>query len=212
MDRTISPAEQIALWADRLRDMSATGLKYCHNAYDKNRYEIIQAMAVEMLAYATAQPLDSLRPLKTTIFTRMSPITAGTAAVIDGKGKILLMRRADNHLWAMPGGQMEVGESPAEAVVREAYEETGIRCTPKALTGVYDSRIWDEGLAQHVYKFTFWCEPQEQQGNEPFDAAETLETGWFAFEDLPQDLYPGHYKRISDAYNVRNGNVHAYFD
>ena len=115
---TISPAEQIAFWADKLRDLSATGLKYSNNAYDKKLYESIQEMAIEMLAFATAQPFESLLPLKSTIFSRLSPIVAGAAAVFDKEGKILLMRRADNSLWAMPGGLMEVGETPAEAVVR----------------------------------------------------------------------------------------------
>jgi len=209
---TISPAEQIAFWADRLRDLSAAGLQYSNNAYDKKRYESIQDMAIEMLAFATAQPVESLLPLKSTIFSRMSPTVVGAAAVINKNGKILLMRRVDNSLWAMPAGQMEVGETPAEAVVRETYEETGIWCVPKALVGVYDSRRWDEGILHHVYKFTFLCEPQEEQSYEPFDPLETLEIGWFPQADLPTTLYPGHYKRISDAYEVRKGNFKAYFD
>jgi ADP-ribose pyrophosphatase YjhB (NUDIX family) len=97
----------------------------------------------------------------------MSPVVAGVAAVIDTEGNILLMRRSDNQLWAMPGGQMEVGETPAEAVVRETVEETGIRCIPKALVGVYDSRIWDKGIPHHVYKFTFLCEPVSIQTMHP---------------------------------------------
>ena len=208
----MSTAEQIAFWADKLRDLSATGLEFANNDYDKTRYETIQNMAIEMLAYATAESLETLLPLKSTIFSRMSPTVAGAAAVINKEGKILLMRRKDNHLWAMPAGQMEVGETPADAVIRETYEETGIRCTPKALVGVYDSRIWDNGVAQHVYKFTFLCEPSDEQSNEPFDTLETLEIGWFDEGKLPENLYKGHFKRISDAYKVRSGNVRAYFD
>lgn len=207
-----SPAEKIALWADKLRDLSATGLEYAKDSYNKTRYEIIQNLAMEMLAFATEQPLEALLALKSTIFSRMSPVVAGAAAVIDKEGNILLMRRSDNHLWAMPAGQMEVGETPAEAVVRETYEETGVRCIPKALVGVYDSRIWDKGAAHHVYKFTFLCKPLDLENNEPFDMHETLEIGWFAENNLPKDLYEGHCKRISDAYRVRNGNFLAYFD
>jgi ADP-ribose pyrophosphatase YjhB (NUDIX family) len=151
-------------------------------------------------------------PLKSTIFSRMSPVVAGAAAVIDTEGNILLMRRSDNQLWAMPGGQMEVGETPAEAVVRETVEETGIRCIPKALVGVYDSRIWDKGIPHQVYKFTFLCEPVSIPNHASFDRHETLEIGWFAENDLPDDLDEGHFKRITDAYNVRNGHFPAYFD
>ncbi len=207
-----SPAERIALWADKLRDLSAAGLEYANNSYDKTRYEAIQNMAIEMLAYATDQPPETLVPLKSTIFSRMSPVVAGAAAVIDKDGKILLMRRTDNGLWSMPAGQMEVGETPAEAVARETLEETGVRCIPKALVGVYDSRRWDRGMLHHVYKFTFWCEPVEDQSVEAFDPHETLEIGWFPENELPADMHEGHRKRIADSYGVRNGTIKAHFD
>jgi 8-oxo-dGTP pyrophosphatase MutT (NUDIX family) len=143
----------------------------------------------------------------------MSPVVAGAAAVINSQGAILLMRRRDNGLWAMPAGQMEVGESPAEAVVRETYEETGVRCRPTALVGIYDARFWDNGPLQHVYKFTFLCEPLEGQQVDPFDPLETLETGWFDENALPETLYPGHRERIGDAYRVWQGDdSRAYFD
>ena len=207
----IPPAARIALWADKLRDLSATGLKYVKDPYDQDRYETLQNLALEMLAYATDQPLEALEPLKATVFRRMSPVVAGAAAVIDSEGKILLMRRTDNHLWAMPAGQMEVGETPAEAVIRETFEETGIRCFPRALVGVYDSRFSD-GSPQQVYKFTFWCEPVEDQPPAAFDPLETLEIRWFPENELPAELYPGHSQRIADAYRARSGNFPAYFD
>jgi len=207
-----TPAEMIAYWADKLRDLSATGLTYSENLYDKNRYETIQEMAMEMLAFATAQPLDTIKPLKETVFSRMSPVVAGTAAVINDDGKILLMRRSDNHLWVMPGGQMEVGETPAEAVVRETLEETGVCCVPQALSGIYDSRFWDSEKSQQVYKFTFLCKPADNKVATPSHAIEMLEIGWFDENSLPNDIYKGHVKRISDAYRVWKGDFRAHFD
>ena len=136
-----SPAKRIALWADKIRDLSATGLTYTDNLYDKTRYETLQQLAIEMVAFATDQPVDAITPLKATLFDRMSPVVTGAAAVINQTGQLLLMRRADNGLWVMPGGQLEVGESPAAGVVRETLEEPGVRCVPKALSG--------EGSALH---------------------------------------------------------------
>jgi hypothetical protein len=65
---------------------------------------------------------------------------------------------------------------------------------------------------QHIYKFTFLCEPQAGQNNDPFDPRETLEIGWFAENDLPEDLSEGHFRRISDAYQARHGDFRAHFD
>lgn len=208
----LSPSEKIALWADKIRDLSATGLNYSENIYDKTRYQEFQRLAMEMLAFATAQPIEALTPLQETIFTRMSPVVAGTAAVINKAGQILLMRRSDNQLWVMPGGQMQVGESPAEAVVRETFEETGIRCVAKALSGIYDSRFWDKSRNQHIYKFTFLCEPITEQAEMPSHSHETLECGWFDENKLPDDLYAGHVKRINDAYQIWKGVGVVHFD
>ena len=210
----MTPAEQIAFWSDRLRDMAATGLKYAENIYDRERYAAIQQIALEMLALATERPLAEIEPLRATIFTRGSPLLAGTAAVIGDDGKILLMRRSDTRLWNMPGGILEVGETPAAGVVREVLEETGVCCEPVALVGVYDNRLWEIGVIQHLYKFTFLCKPLDggQAREAPSHAIETLETGWFAEDDLPADLFAGHVKRVQDAFSLWRGEQPAFFD
>jgi ADP-ribose pyrophosphatase YjhB (NUDIX family) len=210
----MTPAEQIAFWADKLRDMAATGLKYSQNLYDHERYQSIQQIAIEMLALATERPIDELEPLRETIFSRSSPLVAGTAAIIGDDAKILLMRRSDNRLWNMPGGILEVGETPAGGVVREALEETGVRCEAVALVGVYDNRKWETNVAQHLYKFTFLCRPLDADlPHEPAShAIETLEIGWFAEDALPDDLFAGHVQRVHDAFRVWRGEQRAHFD
>lgn len=206
--------EQIALWADKLRDIAAAGLIYAPTIYDHERYQAIQSLAIDMLAAATGQERAALEPLRDTVFARMCPVVAGTAAVIDHSGKILLMRRADNRRWVLPGGMLEVGETPAEGVLREVLEETGVACLPVALVGVYDSRRWDSGTAQQIYKFTFLCRPDESRPPvwPPTFAIETLEIGWFAEQSLPDGLYEGHRQRLHDAFRVWRGDMRPYFD
>ena len=54
------------------------------------------------------------------------------------RGRLLLIRRGhDPHrgLWSLPGGRIEPGESPEEAVVREVREETGLAVTPERPVG-----------------------------------------------------------------------------
>lgn len=53
-------------------------------------------------------------------------IPAASAIVTNHEGKILLHRRSDNDLWALPGGSMDIGESISETAVREVKEETGL--------------------------------------------------------------------------------------
>jgi 8-oxo-dGTP pyrophosphatase MutT (NUDIX family) len=66
-----------------------------------------------------------------------SIVAAASAIVTNDKGEILLHRRVDNDLWALPGGGMEFGESIAGTIAREVYEETGLRVSPKYVVAVY---------------------------------------------------------------------------
>jgi ADP-ribose pyrophosphatase YjhB (NUDIX family) len=57
--------------------------------------------------------------------------------VVNGSGEILLIRRSDNDNWALPGGAIDLGESVAQAAIRETKEETGIDCEITGLVGIY---------------------------------------------------------------------------
>ncbi len=207
-------AQQLALWADKLRDMSAMGLVFAQNVYDRENYQTIQQIAMEMLALATAQSLEQIEPLRWPHFSRPTPISAGDAAVIDDEGRILLIRRADNHKWAMPGGAMAVGETPAQSVVREVFEETGVRCEPVALVGIHDSRLCGTIARFHLYHFLFLCKALNggQVEHAPSHAQEVLDVRWFAEDELPADMDPGHVTRVGEAFRIWHGDHRAYFD
>ncbi|MBU7597556.1 NUDIX domain-containing protein [Streptomyces sp. P38-E01] len=66
-----------------------------------------------------------------------SLVVAASAVVTDERGRILLQRRADSGLWALPGGGMEVGDSLPGAAVREVREETGLEVEITGLVGTY---------------------------------------------------------------------------
>ncbi|HBM4265708.1 TPA: NUDIX domain-containing protein, partial [Listeria innocua] len=56
---------------------------------------------------------------------------------INTEGKILLQKRNDKNMWGFPGGAIELGESFEEAIIREYFEETGLRVKVKSLIGIY---------------------------------------------------------------------------
>ncbi|HJU90172.1 MAG TPA: NUDIX domain-containing protein [Gemmatimonadaceae bacterium] len=60
-----------------------------------------------------------------------------TALIRDSTGRLLLVRTVDSGEWTTPGGAIEPDESPADAVVRETWEETGYLVEPRRLAGVY---------------------------------------------------------------------------
>ncbi|HEU5330839.1 MAG TPA: NUDIX hydrolase N-terminal domain-containing protein [Thermomicrobiales bacterium] len=206
-------AQRIALWADRLRDMSASGLYHSDNLYDRERYRQLQDLAIEMLAVATGEAPAALEPLRASVFSRPAPFPTCDAAIINDAGEVLLIQRADNRKWALPGGATETGETPAEAATREALEETGVRGEPVLLIGVYDSRLRGSASRHHLYQLVFLCRLCAGQAPEtPSHAHEVLASDWFAEDALPADLDPGHIRPIRDAFRAWHGEQRAIFD
>jgi 8-oxo-dGTP diphosphatase len=80
------------------------------------------------------------------------PVVACVGAVVhDGAGRLLLVQRGhDPHRgrWSLPGGRIETGESPEQAVVREVREETGLEVLPGEAVG--QVRIAGDGVVFDV--------------------------------------------------------------
>ena len=210
---TQTNAHKIAYWADKLRDISALGHHFATNIYDKENYQTIQNLAIEMLALASDKTVEEIEPLRIPHFSRPTPLSVGDAAVIDEERRILLIQRADNQMWAMPGGAFEVGESPAEGAIRETLEETGVHCRAKSLIGVFDSQHMDGESAFQLYHFTFLCEPIVNKAIEPAAFAhETLGFEWFAEGELPSPIDPSHSSRIPKAFQMWRHGGEAFFD
>ncbi len=93
--------------------------------------------------------------------TANSLVPAASAVVINNEGKILLHRRSDNDLWALPGGAMEIGESISETVVREVKEETGFDVVIERLVGIYTNPkhvvAFSDGEVRQEFSICFAC-------------------------------------------------------
>ncbi len=141
-------------------------------------------------------------------------ITPGSAAIIrNAAGEVLLIRRADNGQWAYPGGYMDLGESAAEAAVREAYEETGVLSEPVHLVGAYtgpDHQVtYANGDQAQFASAVFLC--RHVSGEPRADGVETLEARWFPPDPLalPEPMKPRVRRRITEALS---GRVESYFE
>lgn len=79
------------------------------------------------------------------------------------KGRILLCRMsdrvpADAGLWTLPGGGLDFGEDPAEAMVREVFEETGLHVRPRDIAGIDSVRFEEEARTLHGIRILYRTE------------------------------------------------------
>src|SRR5690242_11521950 len=88
-------------------------------------------------------------------------IPAASAIVTNQEGDILLHLRADNQLWGLPGGGMEIGESIAQTIKREVREETGLRVRPEYIVGIYSDPkhvvAFSDGEVRQQFSICFAC-------------------------------------------------------
>ncbi|MFD7412897.1 NUDIX domain-containing protein [Kitasatospora purpeofusca] len=92
-----------------------------------------------------------------------SVVPSVTAVVTDGAGRLLLIHKTDNNLWALPGGGHDIGESVADTVVREVREETGIDVEVDSVVGLYTDpghvMAYDDGEVRQQFSICFRARP-----------------------------------------------------
>jgi 8-oxo-dGTP diphosphatase len=113
----------------------------------------------------------------------------GVSAVVrNDRGQILLGRRSDDGSWGLPAGAIDPGEQPADAVVREIYEETGVLAAIDRIGGVALNRaIYPNGDVCEYLNVWFRC--HAVSGEPRVNDDESTEVAWFDPDALP-DLDP----------------------
>ncbi len=115
---------------------------------------------------------------------------------------ILSIQRQDFEVWGLPGGEIDPGETPAQAAVREVAEETGLTVRLTRLVGLYSMPQW---TVMNTTTAVFAAEVLG--GSLHADAAETIDVGFFAADALPDRLMSWHRQRIADALNGIGGSA-----
>lgn len=126
------------------------------------------------------------------------PLGVNTAIVKNDS--ILLTKRDDFHVWCLPGGRVEPGESIAQAAIRESFEETGIKVCLLYLVGLYSRPLWDDNFF-HIALFS----ARALTNNFKLQPGEVVDAQYFPFDSLPTEILLGHKQRILDVQNDIKG-------
>lgn len=113
--------------------------------------------------------------------------------VVNDADQVLAIQRRDNGHWEPPGGVLELDESPTTGVVREIFEETGIRVDVGPLTGVYKNMR--RGIISLVFRCTA-IEGQEQA------TAESIRVKWLSLADVEESFSAAYAIRVLDAFEA----------
>ncbi|GAA2273433.1 NUDIX domain-containing protein [Streptomyces hawaiiensis] len=137
-----------------------------------------------------------------------SLVPAASTIVVDDSGRILLQRRRDNGMWALPGGAMHIGESLPDCAVRETREETGFDIEIIGIVGTYTNPrhvfAYDDGEVRQEFSICFLARPVSGQ---LAVSEESTDVRWFEpteVDELP--MVASIRKRVND---WRDGNMPA---
>jgi len=169
-------------WVRRLQAIAQTGLTFSEDTYDRERYEQIRDIAAEIMADHTGMDAAAIVDLFRGQEGYATPKVDVRGAVFDGE-RLLLVRERIDGLWTLPGGWADVGDSPAEAVVREIREESGYEARATRLVALYDrNKQGHPPMPFHAYKAFFVC---DLLGGSAAVSHETTAVGFFARTEIP---------------------------
>lgn len=170
-------------WARKVRAIAQNGLQFTRDDFDRERYEKLQALTDSLVSDELGLPLEEVKSLWKYDPGYVTPKVDVRGAVFKGEGILLVRERSDGK-WSLPGGWVDVNDSPSEAVAREIYEESGFRAHPVKLAALFDRQRHPHPPSMyHIYKLLFLC---ELTGGEAKTSNETDAVEFFPVDGLPE--------------------------
>ena len=121
------------------------------------------------------------------------------AAVLDGEGRVFLVKHTYVPGWYLPGGGVDPGETIGEAIARELMEEGNIAvAAPPQLLGLYQNR--EVSRRDHV---AFFVIRAFSQGTPRLADLEIAEAGFFPLNALPPDTTNATHRRLAELAGTR---------
>jgi ADP-ribose pyrophosphatase YjhB (NUDIX family) len=140
-----------------------------------------------------------------------SIVVAVTAFVLEESGRLLMIRRTDNDLYAIPGGAQEIGETISQTVVREVREETGILVEVTGLIGVYSDPehviAFADGEVRQEFSLCFRARPVQGELRTSSESKEVLWVEPAKLDDL--NIHASMRLRIQHGFEHRTESFYA---
>ncbi len=168
----------------RIQALAEIGLEYSNSNYDKERYDEIQEICLEILEDLTDIPVAKIRPIIQEKNGYKTPKVDVRAVVFNPEGQILLVQEKVDGCWSLPGGWADVGYTPRQIAEKECFEEAGLTVKATRLLAVMDktAQLMPPEF-EYVYKLFILCEPLDSL---IAIGEETIGVDWFPEQHLPE--------------------------
>ena len=150
---------------------------------------------------------EYVRSLRAALGHKRLLLPSVSALIYDDLGRLLLVRQRDGDAWSTPGGAIEFDELPADAVVRETWEETGLLVSVSGIFGIYGGPNYvvhyDNGDEAQYVMVAFEC--AICGGTLQSDGQETTDVRYWAAERRPKigALAQNHVSGLPEARSAR---------
>lgn len=196
----------------RLHALAEIGLQYNDIPYDRERYEEVREICLDMLEKMTNVPVEQIVTVIEEKNGYRTPKVDVRAVVFNEQNQILLIQENVDGKWAMPGGWTDISYSPGEVAVKECFEEAGLKVKATRLLAIMDKQ--KQGMPpafEYVYKIHMLC---EKLNDTISTGSETSDVRWFDEHDLPELSLPRNTEaQIAMMYEYHRGErTEPYFD
>lgn len=172
------------LWAKQLQSLAQIGIEFTENPYDRERYERIRELSIEIMHEYTGIDNSKLVQLFANESGYQTPKVDARAAIFNSENEILMIREKADNKWALPGGWADIELTLFENIVKESFEEAGAEIKPKRIIAVLDRNTYvKDNFPYSAYKIFVECDFIR---GEFTDNIETLEHGFFKLDALPE--------------------------
>jgi ADP-ribose pyrophosphatase YjhB (NUDIX family) len=170
-------------WARKLQSIAQIGLEYAKDPFDRERYEQIRRLSVEIAHEHTGADPARITDLFASESGYQTPKMDVRVAIVRGD-TILLVHEKSDARWSLPGGWVDIDTSLREAAAKEVREEVGVEAVPEKLIAMLHRR--NQGLELYPHAIITAYVGCTIVGDVEFRAnTETAAAAFFPVHDLP---------------------------
>jgi ADP-ribose pyrophosphatase YjhB (NUDIX family) len=170
-------------WARKVQAIAQNGLAFTTDPFDQERYTQLTELVASILATELNVPVAQAKGFWEGDTGYVTPKVDVRGGIFEHDSVLLVRERSDGK-WTLPGGWVDINDSPSGAVIREIREESGYQARAVKLAALIDKRRHPHppGI-HHIYKLFFLC---ERIGGAAATSSETDAVQFFPVRALPE--------------------------